>query len=78
MSVALPAPRRLPAVVVSHQLEARWVLCALCLTAVGVGLLSGHPMTGTLLGAAVLIQFLVRRRFQSGAAVLVETVGRGK
>jgi hypothetical protein len=67
MSVALPALRRPPvAVVVRH--EARWVLYALYLTAVIVGLESGHPMGSVLLGAAVLTQVTVRRRFRLGAA----------
>jgi hypothetical protein len=77
MSVALPALRRPPVVVVTRH-EARWVLYALYLTAVIVGFQSGHPVGSVLLGLAVLTQDVVRRRFHLGSRRLIETARTGK
>jgi hypothetical protein len=77
MSVALPALRRLSAVFVIRD-EARWVLHALYLTAVIVGLGSGHPVGSVLLGTAVLTRAAVRRWWQTNAAALSGAGGRGR
>jgi hypothetical protein len=75
MSVALPALRRPPVAVIRH--EARWVLYTLYLTAVTVGLGSGHPVGSVLLGAAVLAQITARRRFHPGGTAPVGTADPG-
>jgi 4-hydroxybenzoate polyprenyltransferase len=77
MSVALPVFSRPTATGRSHQPEARWVLNALYLTALIVGLLSGHPVTSVLLGAAVLTQIFIRRHVQPTATGPVETAKPG-